>query len=106
MTMALTGPTDGRDSCATRQPSRRATLVPRARRRQWFCSQSRRQVSLAFLRENAANVRLRRCGRRASKGYYLDLTARENINTELRVVLSTRRLPDIRARDRSMLGTS
>jgi hypothetical protein len=38
------------------------------------------------------------------KGYYLDVTTRENVNTELRTALSTRRLPNIRDRDQSMLG--
>src|SRR5260370_19251821 len=37
------------------------------------------------------------------KGYYLDLTARENINAKLRAALSTRRLPHDIARDTSML---
>src|SRR6266566_2454228 len=41
---------NGRHSRATRQSSRRATLVPRALRRQWFCSQSCRQVPLVLLR--------------------------------------------------------
>jgi len=49
---------NGRHSSATRQPSRRAMLVPRARRRHWFCSQSRRQVPLVFLRGNPEDVRL------------------------------------------------
>jgi integrase len=38
------------------------------------------------------------------KGYYLDLTTRENVNDKLRAALSTRRLPNDRARDWSMLG--
>jgi len=38
------------------------------------------------------------------KGYYLDLTARENVNAELRTALSIRRLPNGSDRNRSMLG--
>jgi integrase len=38
------------------------------------------------------------------KGYYLDVTTRENVNDKLRAALSTRRVPSIRDRDRSMLG--
>ena len=38
------------------------------------------------------------------KGYYLDLTTREQVNAELRAALSIRRVPNSRDRDRSMLG--
>jgi len=38
------------------------------------------------------------------KGYYLDLTTREGVNAELRTALSTRRLPNVSDRNRSMLG--
>lgn len=38
------------------------------------------------------------------KGYYLDLTTREDVNTSLREALSARRLATGRDRDRSMLG--
>lgn len=38
------------------------------------------------------------------KSYYLDLTARENVNAELRAALSMRRLPSSRDRDRFILG--
>jgi integrase len=38
------------------------------------------------------------------KSYYLDVTARENVNAELRAALSVRRLPNSRDRDRSILG--
>jgi len=38
------------------------------------------------------------------KGYYLDVTTREDVNTPLRRALSTRRLASGRDRDRSVLG--
>ena len=38
------------------------------------------------------------------KGYYLDLTVREDVNPSLRSELSARRLPNRRDRDRSALG--
>ena len=38
------------------------------------------------------------------KGYYLDLTTREQVNAELRAALSIRRLPSSGNRDRSLLG--
>jgi integrase len=38
------------------------------------------------------------------KSYYLDLTARENVNAEIRAALSMRRLPSSRDRDRFILG--
>jgi len=38
------------------------------------------------------------------RGYYLDLTIRENANADLRAALSARRLPNSRDRDRSILG--
>lgn len=38
------------------------------------------------------------------KGYYLDVSGRENVNPELRAAFSVRRLPTGRDRDHSMLG--
>ena len=40
------------------------------------------------------------------KGYYLDLTMREDVNPSLRAALSARRLANHRDRDRSALGAS
>ena len=51
------------------------------------------------LSENALAVRAA-----CLKGYYLDVTAREGINPELRAALSATRLATARDRDRSMLG--
>jgi integrase len=51
------------------------------------------------LGESAQAVRAR-----CLKGYYLDLTTRENVNTDLRTALSTRRLANGSNRDWSMLG--
>src|SRR5437870_2828216 len=120
---------NGRYSRATRQPSRRATQRTYA----YHLVDHLRWVAVNGYREDSITIQnllryLALCGTqhygpmgtpwRASplgesaqavraaclKGYYLDLTTRENVNAELRTALSTRRLPHGSNRNRSMLG--